>query len=71
MWPLFSYTLGDGTVRAVPCVGFGSSSAIQERLTERDGSGPGSWKTIRAVLVPLSFPEKTVPTVPGSVLAPP
>ena len=46
------------------------------RLTLRGpGRGDGSWKTVPAVLVPLSVSGKTVPTVPvsssGSVPEPP
>ena len=46
-------------------------------LTGKDGSGSGfgSWKTVPAAPVPLSFSGKTVPTVPvsgsGSVPEPP
>ena len=49
-------------------------SAFQFSLTESDGSGFGSWKTVPVVAVRLSVPGKTGPTVPvfgfGSVLAP-
>ena len=50
---------------------------FQNNLTGKDGSGSGcgSWKTVPAVPVPLSFSGKTVPTVPvsgsGSVPEPP
>ena len=50
---------------------------FQDSLRGRDGSGSGfgSWKTVPAVLVPLSVSGKTVPTVPvsgsGSVPGPP
>ena len=50
-------------------------SVFQYRLTGKAGSGFGSWKTVPAVLVPLSVSGKTVPTVPvsgsGSVPEPP
>ena len=72
---------GGGTVRAVPVFGSGGSSAkrvflyFQYSLTGKDGSGFGSWKTVPAVLVPLSVSGKTVPTVPvpgsGAVPEPP
>ena len=48
---------------------------FQYILKGKDGSGFGSWKTVPAVPVPLSFSAKTVPTVPvpgsGSVLSHP
>ena len=73
---------GDGTVQAVPVFGSGSVplqkkgfSVFQYSLTGKHGSGFGSWKTLPAVPVPLSFSGKTVPTVPvsgsGSVPEPP
>ena len=44
-------------------------------LENGSGSGFGSWKTVPAVLVPLSVSAKTVPAVPvsgsGSVPEPP
>ena len=39
-------------------------SVFQYSLTGQDGSGFGSWKTVPAVLLPLSVSGKTVPTVP-------
>ena len=68
-WPRFGSVrlrFGCGTVRAVPVFGFGGSSgegfpALQYRLSERDGSGFGSWNTVLAVPVPVSVPAwKTV-----------
>ena len=62
------------TTQAVPVFGSGGSSAKRVflyfstvlTLTEKDGSGFGSWKTVPAVPVPLSVSGKTVPTVPVS-----
>ena len=62
---------GGGTVRAVPVLGSGGSSAkkvffffsvFQYSLTGKDGSGSGfgSWKTVPVVPVPLSVSGKTV-----------
>ena len=50
-----------GTVRAVPVFGSGSSSkegllCVSVQFNREDGSGFGSWKTVPAVPVPGSVP---------------
>ena len=51
---------------SVPAVPLQKGFFFQYSLTEKDGSGFGSWKTVPAVPVPLSVSGKTVPTVPVS-----
>ena len=68
-WPRFGSVrlrFGGGTVRPVPVLGSGGSSAkkgfvcisVQFNSKGRFGSGFGSWKTVPAVPVPLSVSGK-------------